>query len=99
MHRTHGDSRFTWHHNVTATDLAEMTVTEISNITEATLHVCASHHIDPKDTREAPLQRWHYLVQNTCRAHVHRMHTQNATKMTNHQVLLNASRQHHITLL
>ena len=55
MHRTHGDSMLTWHHNVTATDLAEMTVTEISNIMEATLHACASHHRDPKNTRLAPL--------------------------------------------
>ena len=27
------------------------------------------------------------VVQNTCRAHAHRMHTSNATKMTNHQVI------------
>ena len=57
MHRTHGDSRFTWHHNVTATDLVtEMTVIEISNIMEATLHACASHDIDHKNTRQEPLQ-------------------------------------------
>ena len=54
MHRTHGDNRFTWHRNVTATDLAEMTITEISNIMEATLHGCASHHIDLKNTIQAP---------------------------------------------
>ena len=87
MHRTHGDSRFTRHHNATARDLAEMTVTEISNITEATLRVCDSHHIDHKNTRQASLYRWRHVVQNTCRPQAHRMHTQNAMKKTIHQVI------------
>ena len=50
MHRTHGDSRFTWHPNVTATGLNDQD-TEISNIMEATLHACARHHMNHKNTR------------------------------------------------
>ena len=38
------------------------------------LHACASHHIDHKNTWLAPLERWHGIDQNTCRAHTHRMH-------------------------
>ena len=32
-----------------------MLVPEISNITKATLHACASHHIDQKNTWQVPL--------------------------------------------
>ena len=39
------------------------------------------------------------IDQNTCRAHPHKMHTSNATKITKHQVLISNSSKHHIALL
>ena len=64
-----------------------------------TLHACASRHIAHKNTRLAPLYRWHGGDHKTCRHNAHSMHTQNAMKMTNHQVMLNPSSQHHIAVL
>ena len=69
-------------------DLEKSLVPEIRNITEPTLHACASHHRDHKNTWHTPLERWHGIQQNTCRAHAHKMHRENDTKMTNLQVLI-----------
>ena len=69
-------------------DLREITVPEIRNITGPTLHACASHHRDHKNTWTTPLERWHSILQNTCRAHAQKMHRINDTKMTNLQVLI-----------
>ena len=41
-----------------------------------------------KNTWHTPLERWHGIKQNTCRAYAHKMHRLNDTKMTNLQVLL-----------
>ena len=41
-----------------------------------------------KNTWTTPLERWHGILQNTCRAHAQKMHRINDTKMTNLQVLL-----------
>ena len=81
MHRITCSSRFTWQQNITESDKQN------SNITEATLHACASHHRDLKNTRLAPMLRWHDFVQNTCRAQPHRMHTSDMAKMTNKHVI------------
>ena len=35
-------------------------------------HACASHHRDHKNTWHTPLERWHDILQNTCRAHARR---------------------------
>ena len=48
MHGMTCSSRFTWQQNMTDSDLAEITKSQISNITEATLHACASHQRAPK---------------------------------------------------
>ena len=63
-------------------------VPEIRIITGPTLHACASHHRDHKNTWHTPLEIWHGIQQNTCRAHAHKMHRINDTKMTNLQVLI-----------
>ena len=63
------------------------TGTEISNITKPSLHACASHHIDHKNTWHTPLERWLGIDQNTCRHQPHRMHTSNMAKMTNEHVI------------
>ena len=63
------------------------------------LHACASHHRAHKNTRLTPLQRWHEDAPKSCKHDAQRMHTQNAMKMTNQQVVMNSSRQHHIALL
>ena len=55
-------------------------VPEIRNITGPTLHACASHHRDHKNTWTTPLERWHGILQNTCRAHAQKMHRLNDTK-------------------
>ena len=44
-------------------------VPEIRNITEPTLHGCATHHRDHQNIWTTPLERWHGILQNTCRAH------------------------------
>ena len=62
-------------------DLRE--VPEIRNITGPTLHACASHHRDYENTCTTPLEIWHGILQNTYRAHAHKMHRLNETKMTN----------------
>ena len=62
-------------------------VPEIRNITEPSLHACASHHRDHKNTWPTPLERWHGIQQNTCRAQDHRRQTLNMAKMTNEQVI------------
>ena len=38
-------------------DLREITVSEIRNITRPSLHACASHHRDYKNTWHTPLKR------------------------------------------
>ena len=43
--------------------------------------------------------KWYGIDENTCRAHAHKMHTSNATKITKHQVLISNSSKHHIALL
>ena len=48
----------------------------------------ASHHRDHKNTWTTPLERWHGILQNTCRAHAQKMHRLNDTKITNLQVLI-----------
>ena len=49
----------TWIHSnkITAVkeDLAKSEVPEIRNITKPSLHACASHHIDQKNTWHTPL--------------------------------------------
>ena len=65
----------------------------------ASLHACASHHIDHKNTWHTPLERWHGIDQNTCRHQPHRMHTSIMEKMTKEHVLLTDSRQHYEALL
>ena len=84
---------------ITAVTDFEKLVSEIRNITEPSLHACASHHRDQKNTWHTPLERWHGIQQNTCRAHAHKMHRLNATKITNLQVLLSNSRQQQLALL
>ena len=84
---------------ITADKDLEKSLSEIRNITEPTLHACASHHRDHKNTWHTPLERWHGIQQNTCRAHAHKMHRLNTTKITNHQVLISNSSKHHIALL
>ena len=61
---------------------------EIRNIRGPTLHACDSHHRDHKNTWTIPLERWHGILQNTCRANAQKMHRINDTKMTNLQVLI-----------
>ena len=73
-------------------------VPEIRNI-EPTLHACASHHRDHKNTWNTPLERWHGILQNTCRSHAHKMHRLNGNKITNPQVLISNSRQQQLALL
>ena len=68
-------------------DLEKSLVPGIRNITGPTLHACASHHKDHKNTWTIPMERWHGILQNTCRAHAQKMHRLNDTKMTNLQVL------------
>ena len=63
-------------------------VPEIRNITRPTLDACASHDRDQKNTWSTPLERFHRILQNTCRAHAQKMHRLNDTKMTNLQVLI-----------
>ena len=62
------------------------------------LHACASHQIDHKNTWHTPLERWHGIAQNTCRAQPHRMHTSIMAKMTNEQVITVSADQHHLAL-
>ena len=83
--------KFTWQQNYSRQGLREITVPEIRNITGPTLHPCASHHRDHKNTWTTPLERWHGIIQNTCRALAHKMHRLNATKITIHQVLISNS--------
>ena len=91
----------TWIHGnkITAVTDWKSQVPENRNITKPSLHACASHHIDHKNTWHTPLQRWHGIDQNTCRAHAHKMHTSIATKITEHQVLISNSSKHHIAFL
>ena len=63
-------------------------VPEIRNITGPTLHACAIHHRDHKNTWTTPLEIRHGILQNTCRAHAQKMHRFKDTKMTNLQVLI-----------
>ena len=84
----------TWIHSnkrTAVTDLENL-VPEIRNITKPSLHACASHYRDPKNTWHTPLKRWHGIQQNTCRAHDHKTHRLNDTKIINLQVLLRTSR-------
>ena len=74
-------------------------VTEISNITEATLQACNNEHMAYQEECIAPHQRWHVVAHNTCRLHAQNKITQKDIKMTNEQILLTYSRQHHIALL
>ena len=74
-------------------------VPEIRNITEPTLHACASHHSDHKNTWHAPLERCHGIQQNTCRAHAHMQHTLIMAKMTNAHNLIRISTKHYEALL
>ena len=46
----------------------------------SSLHACASHHKDHKNTWTIPLERWHGILQNTCGAHAHKLHRINDTK-------------------
>ena len=80
--------KFTWQQYYSTQGLREITVPEIRNITGPTLHACASHHRDHKNTWTTPLERWNGILQNTCRAHAQKMHRINDTKETNLQVLL-----------
>ena len=80
------------HGNKITADKRNHQVPEIRNITEPSLHACASHHRGHKNTWHTPLERWHGTQQNTCRVHAHKMHRLNDTKITNLQVLLRASR-------
>ena len=80
--------KITWQQNNSRQGLGEITVPEIRNITEPTLHACASHHRDHKNTWHTPLERWHGIQQNTCRPHAHKMQRFKDTKMTNLQVLI-----------
>ena len=54
------------------------------------LHNCKQlqEWIKYKNTWTIPLERWHGILQNTCRAHAQKMHRLNDTKMTNLQVLI-----------
>ena len=81
MHGSLCSIMFTWHKNNSRTG------TEISNITRPSLHACASHHIDHKNTWHTPLERWHGIDQNTCRHQPHRMHTSIMAIMTNEHVI------------
>ena len=63
------------------------------------LHACASHHIDHKNTWQEPLKRRHGIVQNTYRHQPHKMHTSIMEKMTKELVLKTDSRKHHEALL
>ena len=73
---------------ITADRLGEITVSEIRNITGPSLYACDSHHRDHKNTWHTPLERWHGIQQNTCRADAHKMHSLKDTKITNLQVLI-----------
>ena len=65
----------------------QQTGTKIRDSKMPSLHACASHHIDHKNTWIAPLEIWHGIDQNTCRHQPHRMHTLIMEKMTNEQVI------------
>ena len=84
---------------ITADKDLEKSLTEFRNITKPSLHACASHHRDHKNTWNTPLERWHGILKNTCRAHAYKMHRLNVTKITKHQVLISNSSKHHIALL
>ena len=73
---------------ITADKDLEKLLSEIRNIMEPSLHACASPHRDHKNTWTIPLERWHGILQNTCRAHAQKMHRLKDTKMTNLQVLI-----------
>ena len=88
MHGSLCSIKFTWQKNYSRQGLREITVPEIRNITGPTLHACASHHRDHKNTWHIPLEIWHGIHQNTCRTHAHKMHGNKDTKMTNLQVLI-----------
>ena len=92
MHGSLSSIKFTWQQNYSRRGLGEITVSEIRNITGPTLHACSSHQKDHKNTLTTPLERWHGIRQNTCRAHAQKMHRLNDTKMTNLQVLIRTSR-------
>ena len=66
---------------------------------EATLQACYNQHMAYHEEWIALQQRWHVVSHNTCRLHAQKKITQKDTKMTNEQVLLNYSRQHHIAVL
>ena len=93
MHGSLCSIKFTCHQNNSKTG------TKISNITMPSLHACASHHIDHKNTWHTPLQRRHSINQNTCRHQPHRMHTSIMAKMTNELVLITDIRKHYEALL
>lgn len=50
VHGSHGSNKFTWHQNVTGKGLGKTVVSENSDIMKPTLHACASHQIDHKNT-------------------------------------------------
>ena len=79
MHGSLCSIKFTWQQNNNRQRLYVL----VRNITERTLHACASHHRDHKNTWHTPLERWHGILQNTCIAHAHKMHRLNDTKITN----------------
>ena len=86
MHGSLCSIKFTWQQNNSSH--RQKLVPEVRNITEPSLHACASHQRDHKNKWHTPLEIWHGIQQNTCRAHAHKMHRLNDTKMTNLQVLL-----------
>ena len=63
-----------------------MTVTEISNITAATLQARNNQHMAYHEEWIAPKQVWHVVSHKTYRHHAQKKITQNDIKMANRQV-------------
>ena len=74
MHRMTCSSRFTWHHNITDSDLAEMTKSQKSATSWRLL--CMLVLVTTEITKIQgihPCKTWHGILQNSCRAQVHSM--------------------------
>ena len=99
MHGSLCSIKFIWQQNNSRQRRRNHQVAEIRNITEPTLHACASHQRDHKNTWTTPQERKYGILQNTGRDHAHKMQRLNDTKITKLQVLPSNSRQQQLALL